>query len=109
VPPLVERKPLPADGPVADLMKLLDGGAVPAKGATMAAMEDAGFQVLPAFRRLTVAELADKARELIAAAYLVPDKGTDGGASIGTDADADAGTNPGDLGQDDPAPGTDPT
>lgn len=74
--PAVERKPMPAEGPVAALAAMLDGGAVPAKGATMAALEEAGFQVLPAYRRLTVAELADKARELIAAAYIVP-TGTD--------------------------------
>ncbi len=87
----VERKPMPAEGPVAALAAMLDGGAVPAKGATLAAMEDAGFQVQPAYRRLTVAELAEKARELLAAAYIVPTLGTD----------------PGDLGQDEPAPPAD--
>lgn len=76
-PPPVERKPLPTEGPVADLVAMLDGGAVPAKGATLAALEEAGFPVLPAYRRLTVAELADTARGLVAALYLVPDPGTD--------------------------------
>ena len=75
--PPVERKPLPADGPVVELVKMLEGGAVPTKGDTLAALEEAGFQVVPAFRRLTVAELADKARELIAGAYIVPEPGTD--------------------------------
>ena len=106
--PPVERKPLPADGPVADLVKLLDGGAVPAKGATMAALEEAGFQVLPSYRRLTVAELADKARELIAAAYIVPAVGTDPG-DLGQGETLEGNADPADLGGDTPPnPGTDP-
>lgn len=76
-PDAAERKPLPTDGPVAALAAMLDGGAVPAKGAMLAALEEAGFPVAPALRRLTVAELADKAREMNAAAYIVPSPGTD--------------------------------
>lgn len=80
-PPPAELPDLPTSGPVADLMRLFAGGAVPKKAEALMGAEDAGIPITGALRAARVADLPGLLLTEIKARYKVPSEDQNGAST----------------------------